>query len=328
MRNISPQFMVVLMVVTIALCLSARWATAQEQFLLRTVEEIRQEATRANRSDAGRPLPLAAHWNASGAHREGFTPVYQLQLIHQGHHILPWLDWPPTDHSLEVTFKPGDPRRQQYIQDQVKLYQPVIQELARWRLPLSFLATQWESDLTYDESFLKLSPEKNPNVVGLDGKVQQRVCPFGPVEPWREVGRRWTANAFMKRLQGWYPDPPLVLLISNNEHAKLSWTEVEQSRRYLDKYGRGRSDDFKRKVVGDGWIERYQALLESMRAGLESAPGRRTPGLSATRPSHRCTSDAGRAGRNIRWSSPAGWIRRFCAGREVRLRTTCTTGWP
>ena len=150
----------------------------------------------------------------------------------------------------------------------MQAYEPVVKELARLRLPLSFLATQWESELTYDKAFLDLPPDQNPNVVGLDGKVQHRVCPFGPIEPWREAGRRWTDNAFFHRLQDWYPDPPLVLLISNNEHAKLSWSEVEQSPRYLDKYGRGRSDDFKRKVVGDGWIERYGKMLESMRAGL------------------------------------------------------------
>jgi arylsulfatase A-like enzyme len=39
---------------------------------------------------------------------------------------------------------------------------------------------------------------------------------------------------------------------------------------YLDRYGKGRSDEFKRKVVGDGWIERYQALLDGMRAELVS----------------------------------------------------------
>jgi hypothetical protein len=270
-------------------CCFAHGLAADDQLTLRTAEEIRQEATRANRGEAGRPLPLAAHWNSSGARREGFTPLYQLQLIRQGHHLLPWLEWPPTDHSLATLFKPGDPRRQQYIDDQVKLFEPAVKELARLRLPLSFLGTQWECDLTYDDAFLKLPAEKNPNVVGLDGKVQPRVCPFGPVEPWREVGRRWTDGEFLRRIQGWYPDPPLVLLVSNNEHAKLPWTEVEQSRRYLDKYGRGRPDDFKRKVVGDGWIERYRAMLDGMRAGLASEHWRKHVkfiGYEAFPPSH------------------------------------------
>ncbi|MBC8869814.1 MAG: PKD domain-containing protein [Planctomycetes bacterium] len=270
MDNVTQRCMVIGVMIVTALNFSARRTRAQEQVLLRTVEEIRREATRSRQSDAGRPLPLAAHWNVSGASNEGFTPEYQLQLIRQGHHLLPWLGWPPTDRSIDVNFKPDDPRRQQYIDSQIKAYEPVVKELARLRLPISFLATQWESELTYDKAFLELPPEKNPNVVGLDGKVQRRVCPFGPVEPWREAGRRWTDNAFFRRIQAWYPDPPLVLLISNNEHGKLTWSEVEQSRRYLDKYGRGQPDDSKRKVVGDGWIERYGKMLESMRDGLVS----------------------------------------------------------
>ena len=62
--------------------LSLSWccrARGQEQVLLRTVEQIGQEATRSNQGDAGRPLLLAAHWNSSGAYNEGFMPEYQLQ---------------------------------------------------------------------------------------------------------------------------------------------------------------------------------------------------------------------------------------------------------
>src|ERR1051326_1856554 len=65
------------------------------------LDEIRKEATRSNRGEMGRPLPLAAHWNVSGMYMEGFTPAYQLQLLKKGHHILPWLEYPPTDHGLD-----------------------------------------------------------------------------------------------------------------------------------------------------------------------------------------------------------------------------------
>lgn len=234
------------------------------------LDEIRAEATSQSRSTAGRPLPLAAHWNANGAQGQGFSPEYQLRLLSEGRHILPWLEWPPTDAGLDHNFKPGDPRRQKYIEDRLKVYEPVVRELARLKLPISLLATQWESVLSYETAFYDLPPDKNPNVVGADGKVQRRVCPFGPVAPWRDAGRSWTDNLFMKQLQTWYPDPPLVLLISNNEHGKLQWNEAETNPRYLAKYGRGQSDDFKRKVVGDGWIERYDALLEGVRSGLVS----------------------------------------------------------
>jgi hypothetical protein len=270
METTALQFMGLPMTLAIAIGLSAPRASAQDQVLLRTVDEIREEATRSNPGEAGRPLPLAGHWNTNGFNNEGFSAEYQLRQIRQGHHLLPWLSWPPTDRMIENTFKPNDPRRQQYIDSHINAYEPVIREMARLRLPLSFLATQWESELTYDKAFCDLPPDKNPNVVGLDGKVQHRVCPFGPVGPWREVGRRWTDTTFFKRIQTWYPDPPLVLLISNNEHGKLAWNEVEKSPRYLAKHGQGRSDDFKRKVVGDGWIERYGAMLEAMRAGFVS----------------------------------------------------------
>jgi hypothetical protein len=98
--------------------------------------------------------------------------------------------------------------------------------------------------------------------------VQEKVSPFGPVELWHEVGKKWTSTMLVKRLQEWYPAPPLVLFISNNEHSKLVWHEVESSARYLAAYGSGRDDNFKRQVVGDGWIPRYRALQNGMREGL------------------------------------------------------------
>lgn len=238
-------------------------------------DAIRLEATRPDRGDAGRPLPLAAHWNVTGMYGEGFTPAYQQELLKKGHHLLPWIEYPPTDYALERLFKPGDPRRAKYIDERLKHFEMVIKQLAKDKLPISFLATQWESLLTYDKAYLGLPAERNPNVVGLDGKIKGQVCPFGPVEPWREVGKLWTDNSFLRKIQEWYPDPPLVLFISNNEHAKQQWSEVEQSKRYLDKYGPGKSGEFKRKVVGDGWIERYGAMLDAMRAGLVSESWRK-----------------------------------------------------
>ena len=129
--------------------------------------------------------------------------------------------------------------------------------------------------------------------------------------------------------QEWYPDPPLVLFISNNEHGKLAWTKAEQSQRYLDQYGRGRPDDFKRKVVADGWIERYGALMAGMRAGLASPAWKKNArfiGYEAFGPPH-----FGRWGGWKEYSSvrtrPASTGRRW-SGTAARLRTTSTTGSP
>ena len=130
------------------------------------------------------------------------------------------------------------------------------------------MGTQWESLLSTSPEFSKLPLDKNPNVIDLNGKVLPSGSPFGPVELWREVGRKWTSTPIMKKLQEIYPDPPLVLFVSNNEHRKLQWKDAEGSLRYLALYGKGKDDAFKRKVIGDGFIERYRALQEGMREGL------------------------------------------------------------
>ncbi len=144
------------------------------------LDEIIAEATRANQGPGGRPLPLAAHWNGSGARRAGFSPEYQLQLLRQGRHILPWLEWPPTAESLEHAFQADKPRRQKYIDDRLREYEPILKEFARLRLPLSLLAVQWESGLSLEPAFFNLPPEANPNVIDLDGKVQPQSLPVRP----------------------------------------------------------------------------------------------------------------------------------------------------
>ncbi len=212
--------------------------------------EIRREATLPNGSDAGYPLPLAAHWN-TGQMPTGFTPAYQIGMIEKGHHLLPWFNFPV----------PGENSKYEY-------YESSIKKVAASKLPVSFVGTQWESLLSTSPEFSKLPLDKNPNVIDLNGKVLPSVSPFGPVELWREVGRKWTSTPIMKKLQEIYPDPPLVLFVSNNEHRKLQWKDAEGSLRYLALYGKGKDDAFKRKVIGDGFIERYRALQEGMREGL------------------------------------------------------------
>ena len=67
--------------------LSAAPALAQQPLPPKLADEIRAEATRANRGAVGRPLPLAGHWNVTGMYREGFTPAYQLELLKKGHRL-------------------------------------------------------------------------------------------------------------------------------------------------------------------------------------------------------------------------------------------------
>jgi hypothetical protein len=218
------------------------------------VDEIRAEALRPNQSNGERPLPLAAHWN-TGAEGNGFSPAYQMRMIEQGHHLLPWFQMPSIDA------RDDDPRWIGY-------YEAAIKQAAQLKLPISFVGTQWEAPLTDDEAYFNLPPEENPNVIGLDGAPRREISPFGADKPWLEVGQRWTSSPMMKQLQKWYPDPPLALFISNNEQPKLTWTRVEEEQRYLMVYGRGLSDNAKRRLVGEGWITRYRLLRQGMYEGL------------------------------------------------------------
>lgn len=221
------------------------------------VNEIREAAWPSNGSPnnvTGRPLPLAAHWNL-GEEKNGFDPEYQMKLVERGHHILPWFQLP------NQFFDPTNPRALTY-------YEGPIKQAARLRLPISFVSTQWESLLSVNDEFKNLPAEQNPNVVLGDGKVRPEVSPFGPTEPWRAIGARWASGPMLKRLQELYPDPPTLLFLSNNEHTKLQWMKAEEDRRFGRQFGRGRDDEFKRRVVGDGWIAHYRALQQGIREGL------------------------------------------------------------
>jgi hypothetical protein len=226
---------------------------AQGDTLRPVLDEIRFEACLPNQNDIGHPLPLAAHWN-SGERKDGFGPKYQMEMIKKGHFLLPWFQMP---------YPPEKPLDDDY-------YEGPMKWAAKVGLPISFLGTQWERLLSATPEFSKLPLDKNPNVIDLNGKLLPAVCPFGPLEPWREAGRKWTSTPVMKKLQEIYPNPPLVLFVSNNEHGKLEWKDAEGSLRYLARYGKGKDDSFKRKVIGDGWIERYRALQEGMREKLNS----------------------------------------------------------
>ncbi|MFW6061092.1 MAG: hypothetical protein ACODAQ_13005, partial [Phycisphaeraceae bacterium] len=232
------------------------------------VEAIRAEALRPNDSDVGRPLPLAAHWqNGDRDQDDDYRTLYQMSLIEDGHHVLPALSFP------SPTASPGDDA------EDARYSAPVLRQLREWDLPFSLNGTQWESWMYAKKDgpfaqFHEVEPEDSPMVLNTEGEIENRLSPFGPVKHWREVGRIWTDSEWMALLQSWYPDPPRVIMLSNNESGKLRWHEAEQSARYLEQHGEGRDDTFKRRVVGDGWIERYPALHEGMREGLRESSWR------------------------------------------------------
>jgi hypothetical protein len=242
-------------IVMVVLCRLGSYsdAASAEDKLLPVPEEIRHETLLPNEGELGRPLPLAANWN-SGEAKDGFSPVYQMEMIKRGHFLLPW-------------FQLAGPDDKQVDND---YYEGPIKWAAEEGLPITFLSTQWEHYLTDSPEYFSLPPDRNPNVVDKNGSIERKLSPFGPLGLWKEVGQKWGSTATLRKIQTRYPSPPLVLFISNNEHTLLRWGDVEESSRYVQKFGPGKDGELKRKVVGDGWIERYRALQKGIIEGLDA----------------------------------------------------------
>ena len=242
----------------------------------KAAEEIRREALLPPRGEQGRPLPLASHWNV-GTVNGTFEPRHQVELLQQGSHILPWMSWPS-----------GDPEGERFL----SYYRPLLQYCRELNLPLSFRGTQWEAMLVKEE-YRDGPRDRWAGVITPDGDRRPVLSPFGAVEPWKDPAGRYVDTDAMRWVQDTYPDPPLVLWVSNNEAPKLRWKKngplEEKSGRYLDKYGRDRSDEFKRMVFARGWMERYPVMFDAMRRTLENETWRnnlRFVGYGAFGPAH------------------------------------------
>lgn len=199
---------------------------------------------------AQHPLPLAASWN-TGLRPLGFSPDWQDEEIRHGRYLLPWmvLSGPP----------PGPPRVGYPNVAEATYYGAAIKFLARHHLPLSFEMQPWES----------LLPRESPFYARTDAHGNGLpLSPFGPIRPWYEAGRAWARHSSLRQLQRLYPDPPLVLFISDNEADRLSADALHAP------YSVDASPQIiaRRRAIGDAWIVRYEAMIRGFRDGLD-APG-------------------------------------------------------
>lgn len=265
-----------------------------------TARAIREETLRQTTDADGFPLPLTSTFQI-GKYRfahpypdrpRGSDPDWQIERIEKGHYFLPCFDWPQVDYKEEQW---------------AAYFYPAFEKLRQYRLPFVFMGSQWEGVFTAETSFLGISPdsysslppEATPLLVTPEGEILRRIDPFGPTEIWRELGKRLTSeNPILTKLQELYPEPPRIFFNSNNEAPKLRWPEIEQSKRYMEKYGPGKSDAFKRKVIADAWIEKYRALQAGMREGLRNQHWRKNAVFTAY------SGDVGTGGMG-RWP---GWV--------------------
>lgn len=199
-------------------------------------------------------LPAYANWN-TGLRPGGYNPDYQYDLLYQNHHIAPWFQLPAPGESIASSY-----------------FTKAINESKARHLPLTFLSTQWESLLS-QPPYLSIKDDSNPNVLPIVGSPQKKVSPFGSEKYWYEVGMKWTTSPSLIRLQELYPDPPSVIFLSNNEHPKLQWYELETDARYLKQYSALKNlfdPETKKEITVEQWKKLYNALHQGMLDGLKN----------------------------------------------------------
>lgn len=219
-------------------------------------EQITRELTRPNDGPLGRPLPVAAHWNAGrpSSPHTGWDPDFVLDFLDAGEYVIPAFE-------LRMPALPSEPW---------EYYQSGLRRARELGIPIAIRFTQWDRPFTDDPDYSSLPPDLSPNVIDAgDGQtVLPMSDPGGPVERWAEVGAEWGSQPILARMQAEYPDPPLVIWLNNFEQPRLRWTDAESSWRFVQKHGLGRSDDEKREIIGDGWIVRDGALWAALEAEL------------------------------------------------------------
>jgi hypothetical protein len=239
---------------------------------------------------AGRPLPVAGHWN-TGANPyslhvlEGlsdnntkhgvpvgpidgeWSPNYMVDLIKHGWRVIPSFVDPGFSTLDYYQFTAPDPVRVDAFVNQY--YRPALEYCRDHGLPIAFVGFNWE-DQVRDSS-----PASGANTARVlrNGVPDNFVDPLGPVANWSARGTNWLGHPIFQTLQQIYPNPPLVLFFNNNEGAKINYISElgTNSDRFNALYPSGASDATKARVIREGYAARYAAMFAAGRAQLSPA---------------------------------------------------------
>ncbi len=150
---------------------------------------IRIEATRSNDDPEGRPLPLATHWS-TGSYpvAKGRGPAWQIRMIEQGHHLLPWFQDPADNHIPFAEY---------------------------YEAPLKKGAATEPADRDREHTVGKPALAGTVSRPAAGEKSQRRDDRWKSAPESKSLRSRravargcasWTNTAAMKRIQQWYPD--------------------------------------------------------------------------------------------------------------------------
>ncbi len=195
--------------------------------ILSSVALVAMPATPTAAQDANPDEPpLPLAANWNCKSGNGYGPAWQFAKMKQGHHLL-------------FTFRFGRGEADQAWQDRL---QPIFAWLAEQKAPICL---RWGN---------------------LINDVKDR-SPFSPKELWRSAGKAMMEAhaAKLKLMQQWYPDPPQIVMLSNNEGKAPRMKKVLKSEAFQSKHGDVKDEMAQQKIVGGGFVERYKALFDGMR---------------------------------------------------------------
>jgi hypothetical protein len=189
-------------------------------------------------------LPILAHYNSGEVGVNiGMTPEYIISLIEE----------------QNITILPTwrlNPFHEFQIEDEY--YKESILKAKELNLPLTFIINPLENSITDSYYYINKKYELNLNVIGKDGRVINKISPFGKTELWNELGEKSTNLYLFHKLQEWYPNPPKVIFINNEKSNRMLFEDLNQSKKYIEEY----NSNIKEEEVEEIWKDKYNELNE------------------------------------------------------------------
>jgi len=220
---------------------------------------------------AGRPLPVTGSWMAGGL----FAPDRFVELIRNGHHVMP--TFLGVNSQVIRAYRGNDPRQRDRVEALIRAYRPALEFAREHHLPIAIREWNWS---TMPPQYQQLVAQFEQRTIPLDddlrviagGQPGKAADPFGPIEGWQEWGTFWFSNGFMRALQQIYPNPPLVILLDNNEGPKVrSADELPSDYSRLTAFLGGQSAPDRaaiERAIQAGYAQRYAAMFEAARAAM------------------------------------------------------------
>jgi hypothetical protein len=219
--------------------------------------------------DTDFPLPLASNW-AVGINTNGFTSAYQRSLFDAGRHFLPWFGMPTPDAD-NVFPRPDDILFLKFCRDNNL---PIsLNHGGQWQYMLYKNGSPYR-DLTKWPMYNNPCQvyEASPGVFATYGKLSPLAAEFdakstplgGDLTPFRDCGKKWASSVGFAAFRSIYPNPPKVLMLSNNEGVEIDPNNDAPNKtlelndvRWATKWGTSKDLQFKLDRMDALWTKCY-----------------------------------------------------------------------